>query len=161
MTELPDEQIADASKLTADGIVELFHIILQDGSHLYLKADDTVTWQGHTWEGIGIKMGGISNSSDAGEVSRPQLVVANPAGAFSSFVVTKKLDRAEVMRLRVLRTHILANQNIFSQQSWKVMRVLSLNRQTIAVELRGQMDGPNFMTPARMYMPPEFPTVTL
>lgn len=161
MTELPHEQIDDVHKLTADAIVELFHIILNDGSNIYVKANDTVEWQGKSWEGIGIKMGTVTNSSDASESSRPQLAVANPLGVFSSFVAAGKLDRAEILRYRVLRNHILTNRNIFSRQTWKVMRIVSLNKQMITLELRNQLDGPNFVTPARMYLAPEFPTVTL
>ena len=158
---LPQEQIEDVHKLKADSLVELFHIILSDGSHLYLKANNTVTWQGITWEGIGMKMGGVANSSDASEAARPNLVIVNPMGVFSSFVAARKIDRAEVMRLRVLGQHITENRNLYSQQSWRVMRITSLTEQAITMELRGQLDGPNFVCPARCYLPPEFPTVTI
>lgn len=157
---MDETQVVDAHKLHADAVVFLYHIILRDGSHLRLKPDNDVVWQGYTWEGVGIKMGGVSNSADAGEKSRPNLVITNPAGVFSSFVVNKKLDRAEVIRLRVLKAHLDANLPIFTQQSWRVMKPTGVNEQVITLELRSQLDGPHFITPARMFIAPEFPTVT-
>lgn len=157
----PTTHIQDAHKLEADALVELFHVILTDGSHIYLKANNTVTWQGKTWEGCGIKMGGVSNSSDHQESTRPNLVIANPMGVFSSFVAARKLDRATIMRIRVLKTHLDSNTNIYNQQSWKVMKVAALDENIITVELRNQLDGPHFLTPARMFISPDFPMVTL
>lgn len=157
---VPTEQIADAHKLTADAKVKLFHIILTSGAHLYLKANDDAVWQGHTWEGIGIKIGESSNSSGE-DVSRPQLVVSNQAGAFSYFVVSKALDRATVLVLEVLRRHLDNNQPIYSQKTWTVSRIVSLNTSLITLELRNQLDGPNLIVPARCYLPPEFPTVSI
>lgn len=161
MTSLPTEQVEDVHKLSADAIVELYHIALQSGANLYLKPNDSVTWQGKNWEGVSIQIGSVSNSADASEASRPQLVVGNPAGVFSSFVATGALNRAEIIRYKVLRQHLLENRNIFSRQTWKVMKVGPVTKQSIVMELRSQLDGPNFVTPARMYIPPEFPTVTL
>lgn len=161
MSEIPQSHIDDANSLTADGIVSLYHIILRDGSNLYLKSDNDATWQGNVYEGVGIKMGEVSNSSDATEASRPQLIIANPLGVFSSFAASGNIDRAEVRRYRLLRQHLIDNRNIYTRQSWKVMRIVSMGKRTLTVELRNQLDGPNFVTPARMFLAPEFPSVTI
>jgi lambda family phage minor tail protein L len=151
----------DSVKLEADGIIDLYRIDLTSGGGtLFLKANDTVTWQGHTWEGIAIQLSGYANSSDE-EMSRPQLTVANPEGVLSQYVLNGHMEKALVKRIRVLRQNLLANLNIFDQQSWYVIRVSSVNRVMIAFELRNPIDGPNFLCPARMFLPPEFPAVSL
>lgn len=156
----PVEHVTDSQQLVADAYVDLFHIITTDGSHIYLKANNDATWQGDTYEGIGIRLTGVGQSADE-EASRPQLQVANPMGIFSAFVVQKRLDNATVIRYRVLKTHLDSNANIFRQQSWRVTRVVNMDDTSLTVEMRGQLDGPNFVAPARMYMPPNFPTVSL
>lgn len=156
----PEEHVADAHKLTADAKVKLFHFILTNGSHLYLKANNDATWQGHTWEGVGIKLGENSNSS-GDDVSRPQLVIANPAGAFSYFIVSKAIDRATVLVLEVLKQHLENDQAVYKQKTWMVSRTVLVNRSSVTLELRNQLDGPNLIVPARSYMPPEFPTVSI
>jgi phage-related protein len=161
MTAVPQSHIDDAHSPVAAGIVELFHVILNDGSNLYLKPNNTVTWCGNTYEGIGIQISGVMSGSDATNISRPSLVVANALGAFSSFVVQGKLNRAQVMRYRVLDTDIATNNFIFVRQSWKVWRVMSMNKTSITMELRSQLDLPALTVPARQFLPPDFPSVTL
>ncbi|KGM36126.1 phage minor tail protein L [Inquilinus limosus] len=150
----------DAQKLTADGIVYLFKIELASGGTIYLKADNTVTWQGNVYEGTAIKMDGVSNSVDDGN-SRPKLQFANPDGAFSPFISQGSLDRAKVTRTRVLYDDLVNNRNVSSSQSWYVSRTIALNRQYASLELRLTMDGPFFVVPARIFAPPDFPSVSI
>jgi len=157
----PVSHVIDAHKLAADGIVELFQIILNDGTNLFLKSDNAVTWQGKTWEGVAIKLSGFSNSADPTSASRPQLVVGNPLGVFSSFVTAGKVNKAQILRLRVLLSDITADNNVYAQHSWQIFRVVSMTRVQITFELRTQLDGPNGLTPGRLFLPPEFPTVSL
>jgi lambda family phage minor tail protein L len=156
MTTIAEDRV----KLEADGIVELYRIDLATGGSLFLKADDTVTWQGHEWEGTAIQLTGYTNSSDE-EVSRPKLTVANPEGIFSAYVLSGVLEKSLVRQMRVLRTHILADLNIFTQRSWYISQVVSVNKTMVQMELRNPIDGPNFLAPARMFLPPEFPAVSL
>lgn len=157
---VPAQHLADAHKLTADAYVDLFHIILNTGAHIYLKDKDEVTWQGITWEAIPCQLKGVGQHVSE-EVSRPTFMVANPENAFTAYVHSGALNRALVMRLRVLRQHLLTNQNIYRQQTWSVTRIASVDKNGIVMELRDQLDGPNAIIPARMFIPPEFPTVSL
>ena len=70
-------------------------------------------------------------------------------------------DKAQVTRLRVLRSNLLADANVFTFQVWIVNRVITITRQAIQVELRSQTDGQFFVLPARMFIPPDFPQVSL
>lgn len=150
----------DAQSLTGDGYVDLFEITLTNNSKLFLKADNDVTWQGQDYEGTAIQITGVGHSSSE-ENKRPSLAMANPDGVFSAFIASGTIDNAVVKRIRVLREDLLVDSNVFRQQSWKIRRVVTLNKEQITVELRDQLDGQFFLVPGRMFLPPEFPQVSL
>lgn len=160
MSNLPASQLLDAQQLTGDGLVFLYTIAPVTGGVIYVKADDTVIWQGHTYEGNAIQLSGITKNAD-GELSRPTLTISNPLGVYSALVAAKTLDNAVVTQKQVLRADLLANNNVFAQQTWKVRKVQQLNNILVALELRDSLDGQRFLLPARMYTPPDFPAVSL
>lgn len=150
----------DRVKLQADGVVHLFQIDLRNSSTLYLKADDTLTWQGQEYEGTAIMLQGVSQSASE-ELSRPTLTVANPQGIFSQYVIQGVLEKSIVTRRRVLRNNILTDSNIYEQMTWYISRVISISKVSVSCELRNPIDGPTVLVPARMYVPPDFPSVSL
>lgn len=156
MTTIAEDRV----KLTADGIVELVQIELALGGTLRLKNNDTVTWQGNEWEGLALQFQGYGNSADE-ELSRPTLSIANPEGVLSQYILSGQLEKSIVKRIRVLRQNLLADLNIFEQQSWYISRVITVNKLMASFELRNPLDGPNFLCPARMFLPPDFPAVSL
>lgn len=158
---VPAEHLKDALKLDGDAYVDLFQIILSNKqSILYFTMNKTKDWQGHTYEGNGIKLEGVGNYADD-EVSRPKLSLWNPEGIYSYLVDEGLLDSATIVRYRVLKEHIDADLPIYRRQQWKVSRIASLRKGLIGVELRDMLDGQLFMTPGRMFIPPDFPTVSL
>ena len=157
---LPAEHLAENQKLTADASVDLFQIIMRSGSRVYLKSNNDVTWQGHLFEGIGIQVGGVGDSTDQ-EANRPELQISNPKGLFSTLVRDGELDRATLIRYRVLRANLEADLNIYASRTWTIWKPKSLIHRVAVFELRTPSDGYNFITPARMFMPPEFPMVSL
>lgn len=158
---IPAEHIEDSLKLEADGYVSLYQIILPEGAGtLYLTHNHDKTWQGNSYEGTFINISGVASFADE-EASRPSLTILNPMNIFHSLVNQGALDNAKVVRIRVLKEHYENNVNIFRKQQWRISRVASLVEPNIVVELRNMMDGQMFMTPARMYIPPEFPAVSL
>lgn len=161
-TNTPVTHLEEAQKLTADALVDLYTVILKSDPIIFrFKADDTVSWQGQTYEGMACRMTGDSRSSD-GEESRPTLQVMNPLGIFNSAAVQGKLDLATVIRRRALRQHVLDNVGIYEQRMWYVGRIRELiSGQSITFELRNMTEGANFQIPCRMYIPPEFPMVSL
>lgn len=158
---VPAEHVEDAQKLEADGYVDLFQIILSDkSSKIYLKINKDVDWQGNTYEGTGIQIDGVGTYSDD-TTSRPKLTLFNPDGVFSSLLDQGLLDNATIVRYRVLKAHVDADLPIYRRQQWKVSRVASVKTPFIQLELRDMLDGQNFQVPGRMFIPPDFPTVSL
>lgn len=157
----PIQHIEDSKKLTADAYVDLFEIVLAGGgTKLYLKMNKSVDWQGNTYEGTGIKIEGVGTYSDD-EVARPKLTIFNPENVFSYLVDQGLLENAKVVRIRLLKEHLDDNLPIYRRQQWFVKRVASVRRGFIGLELRDMLDGQNFLTPGRMFIPPEFPMVSL
>jgi phage-related protein len=156
----PIEHKDDAHQLTGDGRVRLYEITPLTGGVIRIKADNDVLWQGHTWEGIGVFLEQIDRNSDD-QVSRPKLSIANPNAIFSPLVQAGLLEDATVTEYTVLKQHIDADVDIYTRRMWKVRFTPSMNRRVITLELRDQSDGVFFQLPGRMYIPPDFPTVSL
>lgn len=155
------EHINDSKKLIGEAYVELFKIALSDNvTVIYLTKDVNKTWQAINYEGTGIELTGVGSHADD-ELSRPKLAVYNPEGIYSSFVAAGHLDSAIVTRIRILKSNFDGNIDIKTTQRWKIKRIVALNRELLTMELRDLMDGQFFQAPARMFLPPEFPQVSL
>ena len=176
ISAMPEDQLEDAQKLIADGIIQLYEIILANESVIRLKQDNSVTWNGENWFGIPILFEGYS-SAQGNSYSRPTLSIANPDvvnntddkvySTYSSLTQPQEgypyglLDRAIVNRYLVLYDDLVNDRPIYQKKTWIIWFIKSVNKNVIQVELRNPMDGVNFDVPARMYIPPEFPFVTL
>lgn len=162
MTEnfIPQSHRENNEKLVSDGYVHLFEIKLRNGEYLYFKENNTVKWQGRTWTGIPMAFEGYSSASGE-SLSRPTLSIANPEGSFSTFIRDGILLRSVITRYSVLYQDVLNDRNIYQKKVWVAWNVPQLTRDMLQLELRNPMDGVNFDVPARMYLPPEFPSVTL
>ena len=160
-TTYPASHIEDANKLTADAKIDLFCIVLLDKvTKLFLKQDDTRTWQGDSYEGTAIKVSGVAQYADD-QSSRPSLMLYNPRGVFNTFIDQGLVEGATVIRYRLLKAHLDADLPIYQRQKWKVSRIASMRGNALALELRDMLDGQIIITPARMYMPPDFPVMSL
>lgn len=158
--EIPQSHREENEKLLADGYVQLFEIKLRDGSFLTLKNNNSVKWQGVTWTGIPLSFEGWQTAS-SDSLARPTMMIANPNGAFSTFIRDGLLTKAVITRYLVLYEDILNDRNVYQSKKWVVWNNPSLTNMSISLELRNPMDGVNFNVPARMYIPPEFPSVQL
>lgn len=163
--DLPATYVQEAMALDARGVVELFKIEMFPPSPntpvtLYLNNKVDIHWQGSVWEGFPCNLAGeMANST--GEVGRPKFSVANPSGIFSTYVHQRWLDNAIVTRYRVLTIDIKNDVNSFVRNTWKVSKIIGLNKSTATMELRGVLDGQYFTLPGRRFQPPEFPHVSL
>lgn len=158
---VPLSHMKDSRELEADAYVDLFQIVLKNGDGvLHLKMNKTRDWQGNTYQGTLIKISGVGAYADD-QVSRPSLSIWNPEGVFSSLVDKGMLNNARIYRIRVLKDDFDNDRPIYRRSQWRVTRVAGLVEPFINLELRDMLDGQNFLTPARMFMPPEFPTVSL
>jgi lambda family phage minor tail protein L len=160
----PTSHLVEGQKLTADAVVDLFEIQLKGTQYpVYVRFTNgpEVTWQGKTYEAMACKFTGHARSADD-ERSRPKLQVLNPIGLFNSFAMNGNIDGAVVERRRVLRQHLETNVNLSETTLWYVGRIMEIiTGQSITLELRALVDGPDQLIPARKYLPPEFPFVTL
>jgi lambda family phage minor tail protein L len=163
-TGAPASHVEEAQKLTADALVDLFEITpVGTSSPTVVRFRDgpQVTWQANVYESMAVRLMGYQVSADGGK-SRPTLTIANPAGLFNSFVFAGYLDGAQVVRRRVLRQHLETNVNLSDPNFWYVARIKEVVAgQGITMELRSLSDGPDLVIPARKFMSPEFPFVTL
>lgn len=158
----PISHLAEGQKLTADAQVDLFQVKLRNEDTFFrFKEGETRTWQGNLYEGVAVKMSGDTRSAD-GEESKPQLTVMNPLGIFNLAAKRGDLDLAFVTRRRILSANLDADVNLFEQRMWQIGRIQQLiSGQSITFELKNLTEGANFQIPVRIYMPPEFPTVSL
>lgn len=157
---IPDSHREENEKLVADGYVQLFEIKLRNGTYLTLKQNNSVTWQGSNWTGIPLSFEGWETAS-SDSLSRPTMMIANPNGSFSTFIRDGLLTKALVTRYLVLYEDVLNDRNVYQSKTWVVWNNPTLTNMSITLELRNPMDGVNFNVPARMYIPPEFPSVQL
>lgn len=160
---LPVEHIEENQKLEGSGYADLFRIVLRSGAEIYLKNNDSMDWNGNTYEGTAIKLTGVANHADE-QVARPNLQVLNPGKIFNPIIRDGDLDRATVIRYRIRRSNGTVIDTTLAKaqvMSWTIMRVVSLDEPFVSFELRDQLDGPNFTVPARQFIPPEFPLVSL
>ena len=161
-TTVPVSHLEEGQKLTAEAEVDLFQINLRNHPVVFRFRDGPdITWMGNFFEGMGCTMSGDSRTAE-GEESRPSLRVLNPHGIFNEAAINHMLDYATVTRWRVLRQHLENNVNIYQRRRWYIGRVRELiSGQMINLELRNLTEGANFQIPARMYIPPEYPVVSL
>lgn len=157
----PVNHVTDAQKLHADGYIHLYELWLRKNAGVaYFSDAHTVTWQGHTYDSVPVRMGSIKESATE-EQSRPTFTVFNPENVLASFVVQGVLEKSLLKRKRILLADLEANVNNFQQRTWFISRVTSFLKGSLTVELRNLIDGPNVMVPRRQYIPPEFPVVSL
>lgn len=161
-TSAPAEHVAEAQKLTADALVHLYEVTLNDGlTTLRFRDGPQTVWQTKTYESMACRLTGLEQSAD-GSKARPLLTVMNPEGVWNSFIHAGLCDGAAVTRREVLRQYLEQDINISDPAYWYISRVKELvKNQGVTFELRALTDGPDIKIPARVYIPPDFPFVTL
>lgn len=158
-TIIPDTHKIENLKLEADAYVDLFQIDLYNKTTLRLKAGDDIEWAGYLWEGYPIELSG--HELDSEKLSRPTLRVVNPEGIFSSLFISGDIEKATLYRYRVLRQDLDNDREIYQRLKWIIWNVKSITKNYVELELRNPMDGNNFNVPARLFIQPDFPSVTL
>lgn len=158
-TIIPDTHKIENLKLEADAYVDLFQIDLYNKTTLRLKAGDDIEWAGYLWEGYPIELSG--HELDSEKLSRPTLRVVNPEGIFSSLFISGDIEKATLYRYRVLRQDLDNDREIYQRLKWIIWNIKSITKNYVELELRNPMDGNNFNVPARLFIQPDFPSVTL
>jgi len=153
---------AEAVSLRPEPYVELFRLTLDRQSNLVLCLTNhpTIQWNGITWENFPLVFSGFGTQT-TGEQTRPKFQVANPNGLFSRYVADNVLKQAILERFMVLRDDLTDGRVEYLRNKWVVNRVVNLNRESIAFELRSVLDGVRYTLPARQYIAPDFPITSL
>lgn len=161
-TDAPIEHVREAQKLTADALVDLYEFRpVVNNSVVRATNGQTIKWRGNTYEAMALRMTGDTRTADV-EESRPTLQIGDPLGTLTYLAFTGVFEKAQIKRLRLLREHLEANLKIYEQRLWYVERVKELvGGQMVTLELRNMSEGPALVLPARQFVPPEFPSVTL
>ncbi|GJE78092.1 phage minor tail protein L [Methylorubrum suomiense] len=165
----PTSHVDEGLKLTADGEIVFWEIALKNvpnnGTAVIRfrdgPMDQTTQWNGKVWEHLACKLSGERRSAEA-EKNRPTLRLMNPVGVFNEAAFQRRFDGAVIQKFTVLRRHVEANIALSNNEIFFIGRVKDLvTGQSISFELRHLSDGPDHLVPARMYIPPDFPFVTL
>lgn len=166
---VPASHVDEGLKLTAEGEVVFYEIALKNvpnGGTAVVRFRDgpmgqTTQWNGKTWDHMACQFSGYQRSAEE-EKNRPTLRLMNPLGIFNDAAFNKRFDGSVLQKFTVLRRHVEANTPISNNEIWFIGRVKDLiTGQSISFELRALSDGPDQLIPARMFIPPEFPFVTL
>ena len=165
----PQSHIDEGLKLTADGEVVFYEITLKNvpnGGTAYIRFRDgpmgsTTSWNNKTWDHLACQFTGYTRSADE-ERTRPTLRLVNPVGIFNEAAFASRFDGSVLTIYRVLRQHLESNLFVANTEMWFVGRIKDLiSGQSISFELRALSDGADQLVPARVFMPPDFPFVTL
>lgn len=160
--DIPGSISDSVYELEPGALVELFMLELQDvgDTIIYLQAHKEVTWQGNVYVSLPCNITGVSQSVD-GEKSRPKFTVANPQSLFSSQVQNGALDNALLTQYKIMKADLDLDLDVKMSSIWRVTRIPSMNFKALTMELRTALDGPSFKVPARTFIPPFFPHVSL
>ena len=160
---IPAEHIEDAHKLVADAQVDLFQLTPIDGGTIYFKADNEVTWQGDTYEGLPLVFAGLKKTTTGSSVS-PKLTIGDGTldlSPFKPLVHDGWLENALVTHYELLLANLQSDLPIYNRTIYRVKRVPSYSSLTIELQLATASDALDFTIPQRQYAPPAFPSVTI
>lgn len=161
MSSLPTEHIEDVQSLTPDYPCDLFEITLLDNQGtIRIWNGVTSLWRGNQYEFLPCRIGKESETTDDTQ-NRPEFIFYNPDDQYTPYITEGYLEGATFTRKRVLAAHFKSDLNIFQRRVWKLVRVASMAPGVITAELRDLSAGPNQVVPARVFIPPDFPAVSL
>lgn len=164
VTTIPQSQIEDAHKLTADAEIDLFELTPSTGTAtLYFKADNEVTWQGNVYDGLPLQFTGDSKSTQ-GASSQPRLVIGQEnvdLSIFKPFIFDGSLDGATITRIHILLDDLVNNRLVRSLHYYRVRRVEAYSRTSVSLQLASLSESLGFSMPFRQYLPPAYKAVTL
>jgi phage-related protein len=149
-----------ARTLNPEPYVDLYEVRVNPSAVVRLTNHPNVSWAGSEWENWAVELNGLG-AKTTGEVNRPQLRLANLGGLFSPIVAGGLVYQGSVTRYRVLIQDLHDGRVSYLRNFWEVSRVASLSKDAIVLELRAPMDRQDYSLPARQFIAPEFPYVTL
>lgn len=165
MTTIPDTHKEDALKLNPEQFIELFDITLKSGSRIRAHSGRGYEWSPldvndpWTFDSAYIKVDGVKRNSGEQRI-RPTLSIGNPSDIFHVPVAEGHLDGATVVRYKVRPSHLAADPPVYEKATWYIAQVTGLG-ELITAQLRSQSDRQESQIPARQFLKPEFPSVSI
>ena len=159
---LPPNHIANALSLEADGEVWLFELHPLAGGSVYFKSDDSIIWQGNTYEGIPCSLTG--EEFDTAKMPQPRLRIGQEDVdllPFKGLIHDGYLDGATIIRHKILVDDLINNRNIKQSTYFRVKNPESYSRTQISLVLASYSSAVKQTLPFRQYVPPDFPWVEL
>ncbi len=165
MTAIPADHRADSLELNPEEFIELFDITLESGTRIRAHSGREYTWSPEdvnnpwTFESAYIKIDGVKRNSGEQRI-RPTLTLGNPLDLFHVPVAQGHLEGAIVVRYRVQSSNLTANPPVFEKATWYISQITGL-AEVITAQLRSLSDRQESQIPARQFLKPEFPSVTI
>lgn len=165
MTTIPDSHKEDSLKLNPQEFIELFDITLTSGTRIRAHSGREYQWspldtsEPWTFESAYIKVDGVKRNSGEQRI-RPTLTIGNPMDVFHVPVAEGHLDNAIVVRYKVKPDNLLADPPVYEKATWYIAQVTGLG-ELITAQLRSLSDRQEGQIPARQFLKPEFPSVTI
>lgn len=145
--------------LNPEQLLELFEIILKNGTIIRSVSGRAREWAGSTYESAYISVSGVSRNSGEQRV-RPTLTIGNPLDIFHVPVADGELDGAIVKRYKVRPSQLAADPPVYEQSIWYIAQITGLG-EVITAQMRSVSDRQESQLPARQFLKPEFPSVTI
>lgn len=165
MSDIPASHKEDSLKLNPQEFVKLFDITLQDGSKIRLHSGREYQWHPTnvntpwTFDPAYIEVKGVKRTSGEQRI-RPTLSVGNPLDIFHVPVAEGHLENATVVRYKIKPDLLTADPPVFEKNTWYIAQITGLG-ELITAQLRSLSDRQESQIPARQFLKPEFPSVTI
>lgn len=161
----PVEHKEDALGLNPQEFIELWKITLQSGAVMRMHSGREYNWdpidvsEPKKFESAFVKISAVERNSGEQRV-RPTLTLGNPLAIFHVPVAEGHLDNAKVERYKVKPAHLAADPPVFDKNNWYIAQVTGLG-EVITLQLRSESDRQESLSPPRMYLKPEFSSVSI
>jgi len=149
----------ESLKLNPEQFLELFEITLKNNTKILAHSGREITWDGKVFESAYIQVSGVSRNSGEQRI-RPTLTIGNPQDIFHVPVSNGVLDGAIVKRYKVRPSQLQADPPVSETNTWYIAQITGLG-EVIAAQLRSNSDRQESQIPARQFLKPEFPSVTV
>lgn len=163
VTTVPYNQVVDAHKLDADGMISLFKIEPVAGGIVHVKSGVEFTYLGTTYEGLPVQLSGEKWAADS-STPTPRFVIGQEdldLLPFKGLMSDGYLDGAKITRYQVLLDDMVNQVNSKRTTVFRVKRVENYSRTKIVLALSTFSGAVGQTYPFRQYTPPDFPWVEI
>jgi len=166
MSTIPTSHKEDSLKLNPQQFIELYDITLINGTKIrghsgreYLWHPTDASAEPWVFSPTFIKVSGVKRTSGEQRI-RPTLTIGNPLDVFHVPVAEGHLEGAKVVRYKIKPANLEADPPVSEKNTWYIAQITGLG-ELITAEMRSLSDRQEGQIPARQFLKPEFPSVTI